>query len=125
MGRYYSGDIEGKFWFAVQPSDSADRFGVKGVEPSVLQYCFTSDDIEGVKNGLKEIEDNLGDKLPLMEKFFSERDMYNDAEVCNNVGISEDEVLYYLREYADYKLGNKILKELLEYGRCEFEAELY
>ena len=125
MGRYYSGDIEGKFWFAVQPSDSADRFGVKGVEPSVLQYCFTIDDIEGVKNGLKEIEDNLGDYLPLMQKFFSERDMYNDTELCNNVGLAEDEVQYYLREYADYILGNKILKELLEYDRCEFEAELY
>ncbi len=28
MGRYYSGDIEGKFWFAVQSSYAADRFGV-------------------------------------------------------------------------------------------------
>ena len=27
MGRYYSGDIEGKFWFAVQSSNAADRFG--------------------------------------------------------------------------------------------------
>lgn len=125
MGRYYSGDIEGKFWVAVQPSYSADRFGVKGVEPSILEYCFTSDDIDSVKKGLKEIEDNLGDKLPLMQKFFNERDMYNDTEVCNNVGIKEDEVQYYLREYADYILGNKILNELLEYGRCEFEAELF
>jgi len=28
MGRYYNGDIEGKFWFAVQSSDDADFFGV-------------------------------------------------------------------------------------------------
>ena len=27
MGRYYSGDIEGKFWFAVQSSTSPERFG--------------------------------------------------------------------------------------------------
>jgi hypothetical protein len=26
MGRHYSGDIDGKFWFAVQPSD--DRNGM-------------------------------------------------------------------------------------------------
>ena len=125
MGRYYSGDIEGKFWFAVQSSNSADRFGVIGVEPSVLEYWFTSDDIDSVKNGLKEIEDNLGDKLPLMEKFFSERDMYNNTELCKSIDITEDEAQYYLREYADYKLGHKILDKLIETGRCEFEAELY
>ena len=28
MGRYYTGDIEGKFWFAVQSSDDADFFGL-------------------------------------------------------------------------------------------------
>ena len=27
MGRYYHGDIEGKFWFAVQSSQDADFFG--------------------------------------------------------------------------------------------------
>ena len=30
MGRYYNGDIEGKFWFAVQSSDDADFFGQQG-----------------------------------------------------------------------------------------------
>ena len=30
MGRYYNGDIEGKFMFAVQSSTSADRFGCAG-----------------------------------------------------------------------------------------------
>lgn len=28
MGRYYNGDIEGKFWFGVQSSTDADFFGV-------------------------------------------------------------------------------------------------
>ena len=28
MGRYYNGDINGKFWFAVQNSNCADRFGL-------------------------------------------------------------------------------------------------
>ncbi len=32
MGRYYNGDIEGKFMFAVQSSDDADFFGVQGQE---------------------------------------------------------------------------------------------
>ena len=39
MGRYYSGDIEGKFWFAIQSSDDADYFGVEGVS-NYLGYYF-------------------------------------------------------------------------------------
>ena len=27
MGRHYDGDIEGKFWFAVQSSDDGEYFG--------------------------------------------------------------------------------------------------
>ena len=38
MGRYYSGDIEGKFAFGIQSSDAADRFGVIGQPPEYLQY---------------------------------------------------------------------------------------
>ena len=43
MGRYYSGDIEGKFWFTVQSSNAADRFGSIGYEPSYLEYYFDED----------------------------------------------------------------------------------
>ena len=39
MGRYYNGDIEGKFWFAVQSSDDADFFGQQG-EARFLNYYF-------------------------------------------------------------------------------------
>lgn len=44
MGRYYSGDIEGKFWFAVQPSD-APSLG-KQIEECVERAgccCFTAE----------------------------------------------------------------------------------
>ena len=33
MGRWYSGDVEGKFWFGIQDSNAADRFGVTGHQP--------------------------------------------------------------------------------------------
>ena len=39
MGRYYNGDIEGKFMFARQPSDDADFFGQIG-EPNEINYHF-------------------------------------------------------------------------------------
>ena len=31
MGRYYEGDIDGKFWFGVQSSSDADYFGVDNI----------------------------------------------------------------------------------------------
>jgi len=31
MGRNYTGDICGKFWFSIQNSDDADNFGCKGI----------------------------------------------------------------------------------------------
>ena len=43
MGRYYTGDIEGKFWFGVQDSTDADYFGVQG-EPRFYLYYFSEDD---------------------------------------------------------------------------------
>jgi len=45
MGRYYYGDIDGKFWFGVQSSDAADRFGKTGHAPSHLEYYFEIDDL--------------------------------------------------------------------------------
>ena len=44
MGRYYNGDIEGKFMFAVQSSNAADRFGSEGYS-NYLEYYFSEDHI--------------------------------------------------------------------------------
>jgi hypothetical protein len=38
MGRYYSGDISGKFWFGIQSSHDADYFGVKGYYDKTLYW---------------------------------------------------------------------------------------
>ena len=43
MGRYYNGDIEGKFWFGVQDSDDASFFGGEKVEPNYIEYYFEKD----------------------------------------------------------------------------------
>jgi hypothetical protein len=119
MGRYYNGDINGKFWFAVQPSNSADRFGVQGFQPEYIEYQFREDDKPGVEAELKKIEKVLGDQLQLMEDFFSQHLCYTDDKLTEN-GID----LSKLRDYADYKLGKKILDCLNENGYCEFTAEL-
>ena len=49
MGRYYTGDIEGKMGFGTQPSSTFEQFGGTELEPTVLRYQFTgvmSDDNE-------------------------------------------------------------------------------
>ena len=76
MGRYYNGDIEGKFWVAVQSSDDADFFGVEGRPPNdYLEYGFDEDNLSNVKKGLDECLEELGknkkilDDLNLEDKF--------------------------------------------------------
>lgn len=119
MGRYYSGDIDGKFWFAVQSSDAADRFGVTGERPEELQYFFTEDDLEEVENEIKNIEDSLGEKKQILDNFFKEAHGYTDKNI-EDLGISKDE----LSEYADLLLGIKIRDQIKEFGQCNFTAEL-
>lgn len=118
MGRYYSGDIEGKFWFALQSSDCADRFGVTGYQPEVLNYYFSEDDLEGVEEEIANIETKLGDKIKVIDDFFASRDSYDD-QMLSEAGISKHE----LSEYADLGMGRKIRDCIKENGQCGFEAE--
>ena len=84
MGRYYNGDIEGKFWFGVQSSSSADRFGVQGFQPEYIEYQFNEEDKAGVEAELKRINKSLGDQLQLMEDFFSKHVSYTDDKLTEN-----------------------------------------
>ena len=119
MGRYYSGDIEGKFWFGLQPSDAPSRFGRTEQEPSYITYDFQEEDLEGVEEEIKYIQDNLGDKLDIIEKFFEGITGY-DNEMLSKAGITNNE----LSEYADLCLGIKIRDCIKENGSCCFDAEL-
>lgn len=124
MGRYYSGDIEGKFWFAVQSSDAADRFGVTGTCPNYIEYIFQEEDLPGVQKELANIENTLGDKLAKMDEFFKTRDYYNNQELQDFLGISAEETKIALSHYADYGLGKKIEACIISNGSCYFEGEL-
>ena len=118
MGRYYNGDIEGKFWFAVQSSNSADRFGVTGNEPAYLEYWFEEDDLEEVEAEIKRIEESLGDKIQIIEDFFENNNGYTD-EMLKEADITEEEI----SEFADLELGIKIRDCIKENGQCSFQAE--
>ena len=119
MGRYYTGDIEGKFWFAVQSSNAADRFGVIGSEPSHLEYWFDESNFEEVEAEIKNIEESLGEKKQIIDKFFEDNNGFND-EMLEEVGISNNE----LSDYADLELGVKIRDQIKNFGSCSFDAEL-
>ena len=124
MGRYYYGDIEGKFWFAVQSSDSADRFGVVGSEPQYLEYWFQQEDLEQVQKELKRIENQFSEDFKKIDQFFEGRQSYTDKELAEYLGTAEAFAKQILKEYADYELGKKIEQSIIENGQCSFTAEL-
>ena len=118
MGRNYYGDINGKFWFAVQSSDAPSRFGGESGTPNYIEYYFDEDHLESVESEIERIEETLGDKKTTLDKFFSEHNGYND-EMLKKIGITSQE----LSEYADLGLGIRIRDCIKETGVCEFQAE--
>ena len=125
MGRYYSGDIDGKFWFAVQSSNDADFFGVEGEAPEMLEYGFDEDNLSDVKKGLDECLKELGKNKKILDDFFKEKEGYNDAMLVKPLGLNnQDEVKTILKWYARYELGKQIYDCIEENGQCHFEAEL-
>ena len=123
MGRYITGDIERKLWFAVQNSNAADRFGVTGYEPAYLEYQFEQDDLEKVQEELKVIENLIGeDNLKKLDSFFDKVNGYND-QIMMEYNILDIWNKYKI-DYADYQLGKEIEKCIIETGQCHFNAEI-
>lgn len=117
MGRYYNGDIEGKFWFGVQPSNASERFGGRVYEPSYIEYYFDDKDLPKLKEELDAIEQS--DSFENTKEFFENRSVYGDVEAKEHNVSDED-----IREYADYQLGVKIRDCIKEMDECKFSAEL-
>lgn len=114
MGRYYSGDIEGKFMFAVQSSYAADRFGSEGYT-NYVQYYFDEEHLDTINEELEELQE-AHDKVA---KFFENRDTWNNEE-RDKAGLTQQD----MSDYADYVLGKKIKDCIIEQGYCSFDAEL-
>ena len=58
MGRYYEGDIDGKFWFAIQSSDDGEFFGAEEQESNWIDYYLDKETFEEV-NGIKKCKKAL------------------------------------------------------------------
>jgi len=129
MGRYYHGDIEGKFMFGVQSSSDADFFGVEG-QASYLNYYYSKEDLPKVEEGIKECEGVLGEYLKHIDHFFKEKDSYNNEQLSKYLteklgkGVTENNVAFNLEWYARLELGREIRDCIKENDQCYFEAEL-
>jgi hypothetical protein len=120
MGRYYSGDIEGKFWFGLQSSDAASRFGGLEFQPEYISYHFNKEEhLEEMEKEIGKIEESLGKNKGIIDDFFSKTDSYND-KMLEDANITNE----MLSDYADLKLGLQIRDYIIEKGQCNFDAEL-
>ncbi len=131
MGRYYHGDIEGKFWFAVQSSNAPKVFSPDTEEYTeedfgVLTYWgFSKDTLPDVEKHLGTLTKWMGEYKEKLDTFFKERDFYSPYELNNKVAPrkSEEEFHVLLQWYADHKLGTQIADCIRKNGECNFEGE--
>tara|TARA_R110002020_G_C16006691_1_gene750728 strand:+ start:22 stop:402 length:381 start_codon:yes stop_codon:yes gene_type:complete len=126
MGRYYWGDIEGKFGFAIQSSNDADFFGVTGYQPNILNYEFEKDDLDKVNEGIKKCkEENLIVKhLDKYNEITKDENYINHGTTSSQLGINEDTFRNFLTWNARLHLGLQIKESIETKGQCYFEAEL-
>jgi len=126
MGRYYSGDIEGKFWFGIQSSHDASFFGGEVFEPQVIEYGFSEDDLDSIKKGLSKCKKQLGSKKEWLDKFFKKHKSYNNEMLQKEwLEMNEEEldINEALEWYARLRLGQKIYDCVENLGQCYFDAE--
>ena len=132
MGRYYQGDIEGKFWFGVQSSDDANNFGGSEIElideetddAYELEYFFNKEDLGTINEGIQTCITDLGEFKTKLDEVFSTSNGYNPDELARNLGVGKAKYSQLMETYARLHLGEKIKKCVEEKGECNFTAEL-
>jgi len=118
MGRYYSGDIEGKFMFGVQSSAAGERFGAYEVDQGYINYVAPEDSLEEVEEEIKNIESLPS--IALIDKMFEELNGYRDKDLTVR-GITKKD----MEDWADLQLGRQIRDYIKKTGdSCYFQAEL-
>ena len=126
MGRYYNGDIEGKFLFGIQKSNDADFFGSKG-KPEDIIYHFGEIQLDEINTGIKKCYEKLGQAKEKLDSYFDDNDMFNDETIDKHFQKKYNETINVsktLKWYARLKLGEQIKNCVEEKGYCYFRAEL-
>ena len=126
MGRYYNGDIEGKFYFAIQSSMDAEHFGGKhhltGIEEVCFEFC--EEDLQDIKIGISRCREILGDYELRIKKYFEETESHSEKMLIEYLSMNEENVKDLMINYVRLDLGLKILKCVEERGSCNFIGEL-
>ena len=119
MGRYYNGDVNGKFMFAVQSSNAHERFGAIEHGSEYVDYHISRDKYDDIVQELDSIDKG---SIERVDKMFEESPLYND-EIMKQYNVSSKD----LSEYADYRLGEQVknyFDDNPDEEDCNFTAEL-
>jgi hypothetical protein len=119
MGKYFSGDIEGKFWRGVL---DPFFFGGTALQPSVIEYYFGQGDKDSIERGITKCRQVLGDYKETLDNFFAENKRYNDDKLVK-AELPKEKIPELIEWYARLQLGNKILQCVTEKGYCSFKGE--
>lgn len=126
MGRYYWGDIEGKFWFAVQPSNDPTFFGGQhhiNDDSGFHHFTFKKGEIPFIDVMLNVCVEQLGDNKEKLDAFFSNNDSYTYERLAKELSVNEEQVRPILSWYARLLLGLKIWTHLKDHDTCVFTGE--
>lgn len=126
MGRYYYGDINGKFWFGIQESDDASHFGGKETKyKEKARYTFRKKDLSEVQRVIGEIQKDLGVYYEKLEDFFEEKGYYSPDELQKHMDVDEKKLRKIMELYARVNLGLKIEECIGTIGKCSFWVDFY
>jgi hypothetical protein len=107
MGRYYWGDIEGKFWFAVQPTSDLLEFGHDRNDTS-LNVVVYFDDLQDNREKLRKLKKDFRKHGMTFEEFMTRMD--NNGFEKTQMRTAEWQAM--CREASLISLGEKIVKAL-------------
>ena len=141
MGRHYDGDIEGKFWFAVQSSDDGEYFGAIDITEEntdsdyhngFVDYVIYFSDIDRVKAGIDLCKRQLRGNYSILNEFFLSNKGYNDEMIIEHyqktrgIHINEGFLREQLTIFARLDFGTQILLYFNENPGedCHFTAEM-
>ena len=123
MGRFYTGDINGRLQIALQPTRFIDCFGVEGEDPSELYYYYEEKHLPKIKAVVEEAEKELGANKEKLETFFKDHDMYKDEQLVKFLGLDKGKTKSMLKLYERCLIGTKIIKCIEENGSCDFVVD--
>jgi hypothetical protein len=124
MGRYYHGDIEGKFWFGVQPSNDPEFFGAVEEDTDIVHYY--TEDLSLIENGIAKCKEEIGEYYYRMQIFYNS--VVNEPNNAVTLGewlkVPEHKADRLIGWYARLELGEKMYLRVKEHGSCFITAEL-